>query len=84
MTPLWLMTETILLLQASGRDRVDGGDGIDTVIYDDKLYRNTNIRTLNLGHIANIDNEDTLVDIEFIQFADVKINLETLKIVPVN
>ena len=52
---------------------------VDTVIYEDKLYRNTNIRTLNNGHLANIDDEDTLVDIEFVQFADIKIELKTLE-----
>lgn len=28
--------------------------------------------------LVNIDNEDVLIDIEFIQFADVKIEVKTL------
>lgn len=67
-----------IIIPGKGRDKVNGGEGIDTVIYKDKLYKNANIRTLNHGHIANIDNEDVLIDIEFIQFADVKIEVETL------
>ena len=68
-----------IIIPGTGRDKIDGGEGVDTVIYEDKLYRNTNIRTLNNGHLANIDDEDTLVDIEFVQFADVKIELKTLE-----
>ena len=61
-----------------GRDKVQGGEGVDTVIYEDKLYANTNIRTLSHMNLVNIDNEDVLIDIEFIQFADVKIEVKTL------
>jgi Ca2+-binding RTX toxin-like protein len=68
-----------IITPGKGEDKVRGGEGIDTVIYEDKLYKNTNIRTLNNNHIVDIDNEDVLVDIEFIQFADVKIKVETLK-----
>ena len=62
----------------TGDDTVQGGEGIDTVIYQNKLYRNTNIRTFHNNHLLKIDNEDTLLGIEFIQFADVKINVEKL------
>lgn len=59
-----------------GNDKVQGGEGIDTVIYPNKRYKNTNIRTLNNNHIIDIDDKDILLDIEFIQFADIKIEIE--------
>ncbi|BAZ43933.1 FG-GAP repeat-containing protein [Chondrocystis sp. NIES-4102] len=67
-----------MITPGKGNDKVQGGEGIDTVIYEDKRYKNTNIRTLNNNHIINIDDEDLLLDIEFIQFADSKIKVETL------
>lgn len=67
-----------MIIPGKGDDKVEGGEGIDTVIYEDKLYANTNIRTLSHMRLVNIDNEDVLIDIEFIQFADVKIEVKTL------
>lgn len=68
----------------TGEDSVLGGEGIDTVIYKDKFYRSTDIRAIHNNRILKISNEDTLLGIEFIQFADVKIDVKTLEIVSSN
>ncbi|MEM7595110.1 MAG: hypothetical protein AAF383_27035 [Cyanobacteria bacterium P01_A01_bin.83] len=73
-----------IITPGTGEDNVLGGKGIDTVIYKDKFYRSTNIRAFHNNHILKIDDEDTLLGIEFIQFADVKINVKTLEIVSSN
>ena len=73
-----------IIIPGTGKDNVQGGDGIDTVIYKDKFYSNTNIRSFHNNHILNIDNEDTLLGIEFIQFADAKINVKTSLIISPN
>lgn len=73
-----------IITPGTGEDNVLGGEGIDTVIYQDKFYKSTNIRAFHNNHILKIDNEDTLQGIEFIQFADVKIDVKTWKIVSPN
>jgi len=73
-----------IITPGTGEDNVIGGEGIDTVIYKDKFYRSTNIRAFHNNRLLKIDNEDTLWGIEFIQFADVKINVKTLDIVSSN
>ena len=64
-----------------GRDLVDGGEGIDTVVYRDKLYRDSFIR--KAGNIVNVDFADTLTNVEFIQFSDVRISTKTLNVTPI-
>ena len=67
-----------IITPGTGKDNVLGGEGIDTVIYKDKFYKNTDIRTFHNNYLLKIDNEDTLSGIEFIQFADVKIEVKKL------
>ena len=64
-----------------GRDFVDGGDGIDTVMYENKSYQGSLIR--KVGKIINVNGADTLTDIEFMQFSDVRISVATLEIIPI-
>ncbi|MEM8722966.1 MAG: Calx-beta domain-containing protein [Cyanobacteria bacterium P01_G01_bin.39] len=71
--------DTITL--GKGRNFVDGGKGIDTVVYKDKLYRSSNLS--KAGNIVNVDYADTLINVEFIQFYDVRISTKTLEIMPV-
>ncbi|MGL5875135.1 MAG: Calx-beta domain-containing protein, partial [Xenococcaceae cyanobacterium] len=68
----------------NGIDRVDGGDGIDTVVYADKQFNANNaniVRQVNKAVIVN--NEDNLVNTEYIQFSDVRIDANTLQVVPI-
>lgn len=51
-----------------------------TKLFKNKFYSSTNIRRFHNNRLLKIDDEDTLHGIEFIQFADVKINVKTLEI----
>ncbi len=68
----------------SGSDRLDGGADIDTVVYDDVVYQGNenNIYLRRVGNILSYNNTDSLTDVEFIQFADVRISTQTLEITP--
>ena len=68
----------------SGRDRVNGGSGIDTAIYDDVAWVDgSNVFLSQAGNSVSYNNTDTLTDVEFIQFSDVRISSDTLEITPV-
>ena len=67
----------------SGRDKVNGGSGIDTAVYDDVAYQSNNISLRQAGNSVSYNNTDTLTDVEFIQFSDVRISSDTLEITPV-
>ncbi|MGL5832323.1 MAG: malectin domain-containing carbohydrate-binding protein [Waterburya sp.] len=62
-------------------DRIDGGEGIDTIVYQDKSSQSRNF--LKVGKILIVDHADNLTNVEFIQFSDVRISTETLKVVPI-
>ena len=67
-----------------GRDKVNGGAGIDTAIYEDVAYGDgSNVFLSQVGSSVSYNNTDTLTDIEFIQFSDVRISTETLNVTPV-
>ena len=67
------------LYGSDGNDTMDGGSGIDTVIYDDVAYGDgSNVFLTQSGN-----NTDTLTNVEFIQFSDVRISTDTLEITPV-
>jgi Ca2+-binding RTX toxin-like protein len=71
------------IITGTGINKVDGGDGIDTVVYSDVVYEgNTNISLRQAANTVNYNNTDTLTDIEFIQFSDVRISAETLQVTP--
>jgi Ca2+-binding RTX toxin-like protein len=65
----------------SGQDRIDGGDGIDTVVYINQLFADSSVQ--KVGNVITVDNTDTLTNVEFIQFSDVKISTENLQPVPI-
>ena len=71
------------ILPGSGTNTIDGGAGIDAVIYGDLFYENGNIPITKTGNSVIVNNTDTLVNVEFIQFADAQISTATLEIVPV-
>ncbi|MGL5075333.1 MAG: hypothetical protein ACRDBG_05760, partial [Waterburya sp.] len=62
-------------------DRIDGGEGIDTVVYQNKSSQNRNFQ--KVGKILIVDYADNLTNVEFIQFSDIRISTETLKVVPI-
>ena len=67
----------------TGHDKVNGGEGIDTVVYEDVTYTdNTSISLRRAGNTVSYNNTDSLTEIEYIQFADVRIDAETLEIFP--
>jgi Ca2+-binding RTX toxin-like protein len=69
------------IIPGNGIDRVDGGDGIDTAVYADKQFTTNIVR--KVGNAIAVNNEDTLVNTEFIQFSDVRIDTNTLQVVPI-
>jgi hypothetical protein len=68
------------IITGAGEDRANGGEGIDTVVYDDKLYADSTIR--KVGNIVSVDGADSLTNVEFIQYSDVRISTETLAVTP--
>jgi Ca2+-binding RTX toxin-like protein len=71
------------IITGAGTNKVDGGEGIDTVLYGDVIYQGSNISLRQAADTVNYNNTDTLTDIEFIQFSDVRISAETLQVVPI-
>ncbi|MDJ0594116.1 MAG: malectin domain-containing carbohydrate-binding protein [Pleurocapsa sp. MO_226.B13] len=68
----------------AGLDKVDGGDGIDTVLYSDVVYQgNSNISLRQAANIVIYNNTDTLTDIEYLQFNDVRVDAENFVVTPV-
>ena len=63
------------IITGSGRDKVNGGEGIDTAIYDDVAYQGNNISLRQAGNSVSYNNTDTLTNVEFIQFSDVRIKM---------
>ncbi|MBE9104681.1 hypothetical protein IQ229_06915 [Nostoc cf. edaphicum LEGE 07299] len=64
-----------------GNNLVDGGEGVDTVIYENILLANSQIQ--KTGKVITVDNKDTLLNVEFIQFSDKRISTESLVPVPI-
>jgi Ca2+-binding RTX toxin-like protein len=73
--------DTIII--GDGRDRVEGGDGIDTAVYNNVVYQGNNIALRQTGNIVNVNSTDTLTNVEFIQFSDVRISTATKKVTPI-
>ena len=67
----------------AGRDKVNGGEGIDTVIYGDVTYQGNNISLRQAANSVSYNNTDTLTNVEFIQFNDVRIATDNLEVTPV-
>ena len=67
-----------------GRDKVNGGEGIDTVVYGNVVYQgNSNVVLRQAANTVSYNNTDTLTNIEYLQFADVRLNAKTLAVTPV-
>ncbi|GAB1542225.1 hypothetical protein NUACC21_48990 [Scytonema sp. NUACC21] len=69
------------IITGDGSDLVDGGEGVDTVIYENRLSVDSHIQ--KTGKVITIDNKDTLLNVEFIQFSDTRISTENLVAVPI-
>lgn len=68
----------------AGTDKVNGGEGIDTAVYNDVAYGNGSAVSLRkVANSVSYNNTDTLTDVEFIQFSDVRVSAETLEVTPV-
>ncbi|MGB3655485.1 MAG: VWA domain-containing protein [Rivularia sp. (in: cyanobacteria)] len=65
----------------SGQDRIDGGDGTDTVVYANQLFADSQLQ--KVGNVITVDNTDTLTNVEFIQFSDIRISTDNLQPVPI-
>ena len=73
-----------LITTGEGTDQVDGREDIDTVLYDDVVYQdNETIFLRRAANTVNYNNTDTLTNVEFLQFSDVRISAETLAITPI-
>lgn len=69
-------------IPGEGDDLIDGGDGVDTVVYSGTLEEEGG--AIRIGEVIEVGgNTDTLVNVELIQFADVRLNTETLEATPV-
>jgi Ca2+-binding RTX toxin-like protein len=72
------------IITGAGTNKVDGGDGIDTAVYGDVVYQgNTSISLRQAADTVSYNNTDTLTDVEYIQFSDVRISAKTLQVTPI-
>ena len=60
----------------AGSDAIDGGGGIDLAIYNSSLINFTLTKTSDTWEIVNLDDLDSLVNIERLQFTDTNIALD--------
>ncbi|MGB6169582.1 MAG: Calx-beta domain-containing protein, partial [Geitlerinemataceae cyanobacterium] len=69
------------ILSNDGTNVVDGGSGVDTVsIHKTQAEAGEISQT---GNIINIGNDTTLLNVEFIEFSDVRLSTSTLSAVPI-
>lgn len=67
-----------------GYDKVNGGAGYDTVLYGNVVYQgNSNLFLRRAANSVSYNNTDTLTDIEFLQFSDVRVSTKTLQVTPI-
>jgi Ca2+-binding RTX toxin-like protein len=72
------------IITGAGINKVDGGEGIDTVLYGNVAYQgNTSISLRQTANTVNYSNSDTLTNVEYIQFSDVRLSAKTLQVVPI-
>ena len=70
------------IIPGEGDDLIDGGEGIDTVVYSGTQEAEGGIR--QIGEIIEVGgNTDTLINVEFVQFADGRVDTSDLFIVPI-
>ncbi|NJL52211.1 MAG: VWA domain-containing protein [Hydrococcus sp. SU_1_0] len=69
------------IITGTGTNKVDGGAGIDTVLYGNIADPgNTSLR--QAANTVSYNNTDTLTDVEYLQFSDVRISAKTLQVTP--
>jgi Ca2+-binding RTX toxin-like protein len=72
------------IITGAGTNKVDGGDGIDTAVYSDVVYQgNTSIFLRQAADTVSYNNTDTLTDVEYLQFSDVRLDAKTRQVVPI-
>jgi Ca2+-binding RTX toxin-like protein len=67
----------------AGTNKINGGEGIDTVLYGNVAYQGNNISLRQAANTVSYNNTDTLTEVEYIQFSDVRISAKTLAVVPI-
>ena len=68
----------------AGRDKVNGGEGIDTVVYGNVAYGDgSNVFLRKAANTVSYNNTDTLTNVEFIRYKDVRIATDNLEVTPV-
>ena len=65
----------------TGSDSIDGGEGIDTAIFSDQAFNLEDV--IRSGDITIVNNSDYLLNVEYLQFSDVRVSTETLEVVPI-
>ena len=71
-----------IIIPGEGDDLIDGGEGIDTVVYSGTQEEEGGIR--QIGEIIEVGgNTDTLINVEFVQFADGRVDTSDLSVVPI-
>ena len=66
---------------SGGLNLINGGDGTDTVVINTTQAEAGEIS--QTGNITSIGAENTLIDVEFIEFDDVRLAVETLTVTPI-
>jgi Ca2+-binding RTX toxin-like protein len=69
------------IFPGNGHNKVDAAAGIDTVVYPDKLFTPNILK--KVGKVVVVDYSDNLTNVEYIQFSNVRIDANTLQVVPI-
>jgi uncharacterized protein YegL len=69
------------ILSADGTNVVDGGSGVDTVVVDQTQAEAGDLS--KTGNIVNLGNDITLLNVEYIEFSDVRLATSNLSAVPI-
>ena len=69
-----------IITAGAGEDFIDGGAGFDTVAYVGQLLSDAVIE--QRGNVTTINSVDTIVNVEYLQFSDVRVDADTLEVVP--
>ena len=71
------------IIPGEGDDLIDGGEGIDTAVYSGTREEEGGIKQVS-DFIEVGGNTDTLIDVEFVEFADVTVSTDDLSVVTDN
>lgn len=63
-----------------GQNVVDGGDGDDTAVFSNTLFADANLSSN--GAVVSVGDQQSFVDVEYLQFADALVDTRTLAPVP--